>query len=440
MFRRFSISLLVLSTVSGVADAKKLEVPDEHATIQSAIASAQPNDTIEIEAGTYLGSIYVPASKAGLRIVGKGKVILDFGSNGTLGGGLRIAADDVEVKNLTVRLARDGASGDAEGVNIEGDRARVEKLTAYSNDWHGLRIAGDDAHVKDSKFAAGQFGVGIYGDDAVIEDCTASGAVGTGFYVWGDRAVIRDNVSRNCSEGASILGDDGLIDDCRSENGAYGFHIEGDNGRIRSSKVAGWSSYGIQINGQNPLVKGNELERCSSDTKGIFVRGCTFGKIEENEITDSLGPAIHVDGNGVRCKENEIRRCGYATTDVDEHYAAFAVTGNGNELIDNVVRDCPATAIYVEGNGNLLTGNALKKNRNDGIHIASGVGNRLVDNSVRKSVAEGIQNWGAATDLLGNELKNNRLDIANDGSISEFEGNEYETGGPQTPTQVDPPA
>ena len=73
----------------------------------------------------------------------------------------------------------------------------------------------------------------------------------------------------------------------------------------------------------------------------------------------------------------------------------------------------------------------------DGFDLQAGTGNVLKNNEARDNGTEGIENSSSALVLKHNLSTGNRTDLTNDGSIQVNEKNEYATGGPATPTEIE---
>jgi nitrous oxidase accessory protein len=130
------------------ADAAEREVgPGE--TLAAAIAAAAPGDALIVPAGVWRERLTVDKR---LRIEGRPGAVLDGGGAGTV---LRITADGVEVRGLTVR-------GSGDGFTREDAAIRIDHAA-------GVRIEG--VRVEDALF-------GLFvaqGDRCVIDRCTIAG-------------------------------------------------------------------------------------------------------------------------------------------------------------------------------------------------------------------------------------------------------------------------
>src|SRR5919206_231233 len=100
---RLAVPALIALAFAPPAPAADIHVPTDAATLQAAIAAAQPGDTIVLEGGTYPGGNVVPAAKHDLTIRGadRNDVVLDGGN--VRKNGIAVHADGVSVLNLSAR-------------------------------------------------------------------------------------------------------------------------------------------------------------------------------------------------------------------------------------------------------------------------------------------------------------------------------------------------
>jgi hypothetical protein len=299
---------------SGAASGRVLNVPDEYATIQSAVDAAEPGDLVLIASGTYREAVRVTTERIVLRGLDRDGVVLDGGFE--LGDGILVAADGVAVENLTVVNYRQNgvlftgvAAASARGMGGYGavygagdavlDGYRVSYVTAANNGLYGLYA-----------FAA---------RNGIFEHSYASGHPDSGFYVGQCRpcnAVLRDLVA----EGNAI--------------GYYGTNASGDVWIVESVFVG--NRLGIAPNSQDAellapqeqsYVVGNlVIDNQGVDTPeisdgffgaGIAVGGGTTNVVLRNRVEGNLGAGIIVlplggyDPAGNEVRENVLEGNGY---------------------------------------------------------------------------------------------------------------------------------
>jgi hypothetical protein len=142
----------------GAAAAGEIHVPGDVPTLQLAIASAQPGDTIVLAAGTYPGGNVVPAAKHDITIKG---------------------ADRNEV-------VLDGADSRRNGIVVHGDGVSILNMSAHNFLLNAFYWEGGDRFRGSYLTAWNVGGYGIYAEDSeqgVIDHSYVSGAADAAYYV-----------------------------------------------------------------------------------------------------------------------------------------------------------------------------------------------------------------------------------------------------------------
>ena len=150
---------------------------DFGATLQAALITARPGDTIVMPEGTF--SLADPLSldieKVTLRGAGQGKTVLDFAQQSGAGEGLLVTSDDVTLMDFTVRDTK------GDGIKSKGaDRITYRYLTV---EWSGEPDENNGAY-------------GVYpveSKDVLVENVTVRGASDAGIYVGQSSNIIVRN-------------------------------------------------------------------------------------------------------------------------------------------------------------------------------------------------------------------------------------------------------
>jgi hypothetical protein len=148
----------VLAASPARSVARILVVPRDVTTVQQAVNTANPGDTILLAPGTYPGDVHVPSAKHDIMIRGASRNSVVF----------------------------DGQDARANAIEVAADRVRLENMTAHDFVANGF-------YWEDVKGYAGRYltvwNVGAYGIYAVgspggtIQDSYVSGAADAAFYV-----------------------------------------------------------------------------------------------------------------------------------------------------------------------------------------------------------------------------------------------------------------
>ena len=179
--------LLLSSLLAGLASPASAEpagvirVPQDAPTIQAAVATATPGDTILVDGGTYPGGVVVPKDKPSLTIRGVDRNAVVFDGEDTRDDAIDVRADGVTLQNLSAHNFRrnafywDGVTG------FTGSYLTVWNVRGY----------------------------GIYSEDStdgLIEHDYVSGAADAAYYI-GEcdpcRSTIRHVVARLSAVGYS---------------------------------------------------------------------------------------------------------------------------------------------------------------------------------------------------------------------------------------------
>ena len=121
--------LLLLLFLSFSTTAKEWQVSPGNGTLQTAIDSAQPGDTLLLATGTYSGSINIHQS---LTLSGNGPNNKNISDSIIDGEGsshvITVSASDVVIKGLTIQHSGNVLEDEDSGIFItdRGDRARIE--------------------------------------------------------------------------------------------------------------------------------------------------------------------------------------------------------------------------------------------------------------------------------------------------------------------------
>ena len=175
-------------------------MPQDVATLQLAIAKAQPGDRIVLDAGTYPGNNIVPVGKHDITITGvdRNAVVLD-GANRRRNG-IVVHADGVSILNMSARNFLENA------FYWDGaDRYRASFLTAWNVRGYGI-------YIED-------------GEDGIIDHSYVSGAADAAYYI-GEckpcRATVANVVAVRSAVGYSGTNSTGVLirDSVWSGNGA----------------------------------------------------------------------------------------------------------------------------------------------------------------------------------------------------------------------------
>lgn len=398
-----ALSLATLALTAGAASAKTIEVPDDYQTITDAVKYAQAGDKIEIDSGTYFETFYIASNKPGLKLVGKGKVIIDaHPSQAPSGSAIRIYANDVEIENLTIRHLRNGS----DGIYVAAHGASIEDVMFQDCTDAAIYVNAsfNDLKVEDCGFIGCKYGVGL----------NAGGSV-----------TVRDSEFSRVTHAVRASYATVKVEDCEFDLCGAPVYVSNGQATVRDNEIFNSSSKAIDlVYCPKVAVKGNEIK--GGMNHGIVVYGVSSGKVEKNEVRLVANAGIYLYGSStLKLDDNELLKCG----------TGLWIQGSSNSIRDNKVRSCTQNGVHVDGSNNVIADNSIKNCLKDGIWFKSGSNNGAYDNTVEKNGGEGLCNSGSNTTWDDNTAKGNRIDLANEGSVHATK-NSYKTGGLNTKPQI----
>jgi hypothetical protein len=197
------LALAVWTAGSSARSSAHIRVPQDVATMELAIARAQPGDTIVLDTGTYPGGTVVPAAKHDITITGvdRNAVVLDGADRRR--NGITVHGDGVSILNLSAHNFLENA------FYWKGaDRFRASYLTAWNVRGYGIYIEDGESGVIDHSYVSGAADAAYYVGECrpcrttianVVAVRSAVGYSGTN----ATGVVIRDSVWRG--NGAGIV-------------------------------------------------------------------------------------------------------------------------------------------------------------------------------------------------------------------------------------------
>jgi nitrous oxidase accessory protein NosD len=431
VLKRLALVLSVTSALAADAFAADRKVPTvAHPTIAAAVAAAQPGDRILVGPGVY--QEHVVAAAANLQFIGNHAVWDATLPNGTHGDCLTVNAGGVQVRGFSFRggngvsrhlvLTGDGCSvrncvsrGPAGFLTVTGARAAVEACRIFAGGSVGIDVVGDDARIERSSMAqCDAILIRITGARGEVSRCrfldVDSGDV---VQITGPGALVLANQFVNC--------DDDTID------------VTGDGAVVEGNKLTG--SGDLRVTGDNLAIRRNTLKFVFGGAQGIFAASTTLtgaGVIEDNVVADSNGRGLDVGAHHVTVRRNTISRAG-----ADGSEGCVRVGGTFNTLERNVAVSSGAHGYDITGADNTIVDCVALDADGDGFHVV-GARTRLDRCRASGCTGEGLDNGATETTVLRCTFKGNRIDVANDGTFTNFAlDNVFKTGGTGQPPQVD---
>ncbi|WP_235809569.1 NosD domain-containing protein [Methanofollis ethanolicus] len=334
----------------------------DYTTIQEAVLSANPGDTVLVRDGTYTENIDV------------GKRLTLVSEHGTAATTVKAAntQDDViavTADNVTIEgFALTGAMNEGAGLLLDGVRdCRVADVTASSN-FHGIILRGTENITLTDSFGERNAQYGIYLNASkgnVIAGCTGSENSLSGI----DLNEADENTIRRCvmaSNGESeikitnshqnIISDSSVRGDSK-----YGlWSISSDGTIINNVSFSEHEAFGVSLkNSNNTTFVRNSFGNEGQPKKGycdLNCNGCWNVTIRENEFSKSKNP--------MKIYFSYVRNATISANNISCGYNGIFMEKSHNSLIaDNLFTQNGGDAIYLaETSGDIITNNTLTKN------------------------------------------------------------------------------
>lgn len=436
---RSLVMLALASCLAGPATAGTLKVPSSaFPTIQSAVDAANSGDTVEVAEGIYRETVVVTLS--GITLDADGAIIdAEYDDACIL-----VSADDVVVKDFELINGLFGVEYVGNGGVIEHNVIRVCGAG-------GIFVHGDDARIVHNEIRGSsadgiEFAANSTASVTQIDDNTVLATGAFAIDASGGQLLVRKNRCETVSRGIRATPSHPTLESLVAKNlvtrvGADGIEANADNAALRVADNAIGPTAGaclsLNVEGTGSLVV--EQNDCSAGSQGIEANGNGI-VLRANQIGDCAGRGIALFGDAATIVDNEVRdNLGHGIV------CYFDVTG-GCTITGNEVKGNGSDGIRVTGDQHLIADNKVLRNLGDGIEILFGTGNTIRGNSCKKNAHEGIDNTGLATVIDDNDCAKNARgtgpDIAGTGkdgmgTVASFVGNDFGTGGANTPQRLD---
>ncbi|UMZ74400.1 right-handed parallel beta-helix repeat-containing protein [Natranaerofaba carboxydovora] len=367
--------ILIFVGCSAEVDDKKEEVelagadivvPGDYESIQDAIDSADNNDVIEVEPGTYEENIDFGGKDIKLRSTNPydDEIVKDTIIDGS-GNGAVVAFQNQEqeavIKGFTIK---------------EGSGETIEPVGSEI-------IAGGGIFVYDGASPT-------ISNNIISENSSQFGA---GIYVGDSQVDIKDNmISNNQADdvggaisagvGSEVFVDNNIIEENSAEEWAGGISVSDSNAVIKNNNINENSinatrlgGGGVTVTNSDIELENNDIYKNSSDYKGGGVLvASSDALINENTIDENTaehdGGALAVSGSNVTLKNNNLNE-----NSSKRRGGGIYVYGQSNiSLEDNVINNNKAGAgfdgggIYVQDSEVILETNTIDDNEPDNVY------------------------------------------------------------------------
>jgi parallel beta-helix repeat protein len=376
------------------SSVENLIVPDDYASIQSAITAAGPGDTVWVRAGIYDETL---TFKEGIRLVGEGSDKVTVRYDGHKGAAL---------------VANECTTGWVAGMTFEH--------TGHDTDENRkpvVWVADSRVVLYRCRVCSGLgVGLGVVGGEPLIQDCVIERNAWEGLFVSqpGTKAHLRGNeCRRNGSDGILVCYQAiAFVEDNRCEgNGRSGIAVrDAGTGADIDRNICRANGHGVFF---GKGASGSATENlCAQNVQGgiaVFNIG-TAPRLERNECVENRHGIYFGEGAAGTAESNTCvnnRQGGIAVHDLETK-----PTLRGNECRRNA-----AGIYYQDGASGLAERNACLANTESGIQVFfASTAPVLRKNTCSFNGSYGIYiHKDASPELSGNRGKNNTKGLLHDG-------------------------
>ncbi len=379
---RAGAMLLALLAAGRPAAAGTILVPQDHATIQAAIAASVNGDIIQIKSGTYPEAVSL-VGKSSVVLVGKGKVVIDP-PPGTIG----VTVDSCTSCTLENIQVLRGAPNCIYGIDTAG--CLIFKCKVQNSTGDGIRLDNCTGFIIQSCRVTNA------GNDAI------SLGVGTA-NACSSNLLIGNKLVTPVDDGIDINGSGNLVEGNTAIRPLEdGFEIDdftvGSGNVFRENKAVKPFFSGFVVTGEGNTFQDNKVVKSGDDA--VFVgAGSLDNVIQRTAISKAGADGIFgaTGADGLVLTDNTVSKA--ADDGID-------VQGDGAAVDGNSVKTCGDNGFEIQGDTGTYTGNKAKASKDDGFDLA-GTGNLLSTNWARGSKGFDLfdQSAGASTADGTNDFK-----------------------------------
>jgi parallel beta-helix repeat protein len=376
------VVLLILCAGNGTASAKDIYVPDDYTTIQQAVNTASPGDTIIVRDDTYTENLEVN-------------------------------------ERLTIRSENGSANC---FVDTSDQNDHVFSITA---DW--VNISGFTV-----KNATGSGKAGIYLGNGV-DHCNISSNNATdnhcGIYLfsWSINNTLMGNIANSNNNHGIYLyfsSTNSLTGNTANSNNQYGIYLYNSSTNSLMGNTARDNNYGIYFWASNTNnLTGNTAN--SNNQYGIYLGSSNTNTLTGNtaNLNNNMGIYLYYsntntlmgntarDNNyGIYFWASNTNNLSSNTANLNNQYGIYFWASNTNNLSGNTARDNNyGITLYSSSTNNNLTGNTANSNNYDGIYLGSSNTNTLTGNTANSNNNHGIYLGSSNTNTLTGNIANSNV-------------------------------
>lgn len=340
---------LLLIALSVGSNAATLLVPKDHPTIQDAIDSSAPGDTIEIGPGDYPEFVRI-SDRSRLTLRGRGKARIVGVSAYTL---LVLRSEQITIEGLII------AGAGRIGIVVDlSTQIQVSDCTVRDMDLLGISVTNDCRGV-------------------TLEGNRIKDVEGAGIILTAESCIVSRNRISQCTRQGILVGGrhNSIMHNRISGVGEVGIYLETSFSLVLGNRVRDAGLDGMNIQAEDSVFLDNRVKDCGA--VGFRVQSSTaYSDFSGNMASRADAVGIAFGGNRCFLGQSRIHRTN------DE--VGLVVSGSENLVVDNSVKKAASDGMWLSGSENSIVRNRLRKSGGFDLFV-TGTPNELVQNDYRTS-------------------------------------------------------
>ncbi|WP_440955840.1 NosD domain-containing protein [Methanosarcina sp. Mfa9] len=418
-------ALLLIS--SGTAAADDIYVNStvgsaDFTTIQAAVDSALPNDTIIVAPDTYIENVDVNVENLTIRSE-SGPGLTTVQADKSEDHVFHVTADSVTISgfNITGAINTDMSgiylayvrecsvlnntvSDNYYGIYLPGSSSNtLENNTANSNTNYGIWLSSSSSNTLENNTANsnGEYGIYLYFSDRItLSNNTANSNTNDGIYLYSSTSNTLSNntANSNTNDGIYLYSSTSntLSNNTANSNTNDGIYLYSSSEyNTLEDNTASYNTHGIRLDSSDSSELYNNTAN-SNTNDGIYLYFSNTNTLSNNTANSNsftgYGITLYCSSN------NEL----YNNTASDNAYGIWLYSSSSNTLSSNTANSNNEDGIILKSSNDNTLENNTASNNAKGIYLTSSSRNKLLDNSADLNTNYGIRLYSSSSNTLVN--------------------------------------
>jgi parallel beta-helix repeat protein len=414
------------------AHTQTIDVPSDFSSIQAAINNATDGEIIFVHKGTYNENIVVNKS---VTLLGEDVETTVIDGNGS-GTSIRVSAESVSLKNLTIRGG--GSNAYESGIFVESSSSNITDNIIIGNGLIGICLNKSSNAVISGNVVKQNKGDGIVllysSNDTLNENTIIGNNFGIHAYSSNRNTILNNTLIENTLGGINLFysSSNRLISNNLTSNNGSGIILDysSDNNTVIDNTVAATEGYGLVIaSSTNNILRSNNL---TGNTYNFYCQATRpnlsdfLNDIDTSNTANDRPIYYFVNRQGLLIDEFTFTDIGYLAlincTNITVQGINFSQNGQGLLLAftnNTVVKHVQATRNnlgikLMTSVNNTITNNTLLNNNEDGIMLDYSSNENIVAYNTIENSSNGIRMVHHIDDnhIIGNTITNNTIGLS----------------------------